>query len=347
LVDLDGDGIPDLLSGSWPGEIFFFRGEGKGRFAAPVKLKDRFGKTINIGGGLRKGSDMILVAGDARFEKTDKGTVIIYEGERIDVPPDRQAGITGTASAVHAVDWDGDGRLDLLVGDIGGNVYLVPNEGTPRAYAFGKPRQLQAGGKPLRVEGDAGPFAVDWDGDGRLDLLVGSGDGSVWFYRNVGTGKVPELAEGVRLIPPAQASFGADAPREPRRGVRAKVCAVDWNGDGQLDLLVGDFTTQKPNRPEPTPAQKAEHDKLRTELTSVQQRFSELLGKLRGPTRVKSKEGREQVEKELKEVSQKMRELYAKLPREYETHGWVWLYLRKPAQASAAGPSHFGTASRR
>src|SRR5436309_761981 len=23
LVDLDGDGIPDLISGSWPGEIFF------------------------------------------------------------------------------------------------------------------------------------------------------------------------------------------------------------------------------------------------------------------------------------------------------------------------------------
>ncbi|HEY1378891.1 MAG TPA: VCBS repeat-containing protein, partial [Gemmataceae bacterium] len=104
-MDLDGDGIPDLISGSWPGEIFFFKGKGKGRFEAPVKLKDKNGKTINIGGGRQEGGDMILVAGDAQYENTAKGTVIVYEGERIEVPEGKEAGITGTASAVHAVDW--------------------------------------------------------------------------------------------------------------------------------------------------------------------------------------------------------------------------------------------------
>ena len=136
-MDLDGDGIPDLLSGSWPGEIFFFKGKGKGDFDAPIKLKYKTGKTINIGGGRRDSGDMILVAGDATFENTDKGHVIIYEGERIAIPEGKQGGITGTASAIHAVDWDGDGVIDLLVGDIGGNVYLVPNEGTPQKWAFG------------------------------------------------------------------------------------------------------------------------------------------------------------------------------------------------------------------
>ncbi|MCI0464198.1 MAG: VCBS repeat-containing protein, partial [Gemmataceae bacterium] len=283
-MDLDGDGQLDLLSGSWPGELFLFRG-GPGRsFAAPVMLKDKDGNIINIGGGIREEPNgRILITGNAEFEQTPEGTFVNYHGKRIQSTAEKPIAVTGTASAVHAVDWDGDGRLDLLVGDIRGQVYLIPNEGTAKAYAFGKERQLQAGGKLLRVDGgDAGPFAADWDGDGRLDLLVGAGDGSVWFYRNVGNAKAPELAAGVRLIPPGEASFGADAPKQPRRGMRAKVCAVDWNSDGRLDLLVGDFSTQKPDLPEPTPEQKAEHDKLRRQLESVMGRYRELVTKLHG-----------------------------------------------------------------
>ena len=97
---------------------------------------------------------------------------------------------------------------------------------------------------------------ADWDGDGQKDLLVGAGDGSVTLFRNTGTATAPELAAGVTLVPKGEVEYGADAPREPRRGVRAKVCATDWDGDGRLDLLLGDFATQKPDRPEPTPEQR-------------------------------------------------------------------------------------------
>ena len=47
-MDLDGDGVADLISGSWPGELFFFKGHGHGNFDAPIKLKDNSGHTINI-----------------------------------------------------------------------------------------------------------------------------------------------------------------------------------------------------------------------------------------------------------------------------------------------------------
>jgi hypothetical protein len=336
LVDLDGDGILDLVSGSWPGEIYFFKGKGKGEFEAPVKLRDKNGKLVNPGGGVRKQKDgSVWVYGDATHEKTDKGSFVVYDGERIPVDESKGGFITGTASAVHAVDWDGDGKIDLLIGDIGGNVYLVPNEGTSKKWVFGKHHQLEAGGKPLHVpHGDAGPFAADWDGDGKLDLLVGAGDGSVWFYRNIGTAREPKLAEGVQLVPPGYQ--GGESPKDVQRGSRAKICVVDWNGDGRLDLLVGDFTSQKPDLPEPTPAQKAEHDKIRKEFEGVRAHHAELIQKILGPGRSKlSKEERETVEKELKQLSTKMQGLYAKLPREDEYHGWVWLFLRKPAEEKA------------
>jgi len=334
-VDLDGDGNLDLISGSWPGEIFLFRGGPGHTFAAPEMLKDKDGKIINIGGGMRKRGDGILITGHGEFEQTPEGTFVNYHGERIKSTDEKPISVTGTASSVHAVDWDADGRIDLLVGDLDGHVYLIPNEGTPKAYAFGTPRQLKAAGKPIIVpHGDAGPFAADWDGDGKLDLLVGAGDGSVWFYRNIGTSKAPELAAGVQLVPPGDASFGTDVPREPRRGIRAKICAVDWNGDGRLDLLVGDFATQKPDRPEPTAAQKREQDELRAKLTSIRQRYSKLAGKLFGDTAHKSKEERAKLQ-ELQEVGKELREVSAKIPAEYDNHGWVWLFLRKPAEVKA------------
>lgn len=330
-MDLNGDGHMDLLSGSWPGEIFLFKG-GEGRsFAAPEMLKDRNDEIINIGGGIeeRPNGEGILIRGNAEWETTDEGTFVTYHGKRIESTPEKPISSTGTASTVRATDWDGDGDFDLIVGDIRGNVFLVPNEGTATSYTFGKEKPFQAGGQPLRVGGRAGPFAADWDGDGDLDLLVGAEDGSVSLYRNTGSAKAAELAAAVQLVPPGSAEYGGQAPKEPRRGVRSKVCVADWNGDGRLDLLVGDCATLKPDRPEPTPEEQARYDKIREELEPLQKRFSELIQKLQGPSRPKTKEEQKQLYDDLGAVSRQMSPLRSQLPQEYETHGWVWLFLRK------------------
>lgn len=331
-MDLDGDGYRDIVSGSWPGEIFFFKGTEDGSFAAPAMIKNKDGEFINIGGGIREGGGIrgeVLIAGYAKFERTDEGTFVNYHGKRFKNTPERQYAITGTASAAHVTDWDGDGDYDLVIGDIGGNVYLVPNEGTAKAYAFGKEEPIRAGGRPINVKRGAGPFTADWDGDGDLDLLVGADDGSVKLYRNTGSAKAPELASAIQLVPPGKKRYGAEAPKEVIRGTRSKICVADWNGDGLLDLLVGDSATQKPGSPEPTAEEKAEHDRIREELKPMQKRYGELIQKIMGPSRVKDEKEMAKIQEEMGEIRGRMSPLEAKLPREYENHGWVWLFLRR------------------
>lgn len=241
--------------------------------------------------------------------------------------------MTGCASSVAVADWNGDGLLDLVVGDIGGHVSVYFNEGTKQHYAFGKPIQLKANGKPIQVpDGDAGPCVADWDGDGLLDLIVGCGDGSVIFFRNIGTAKESKLDEGQVLIPPGHIEYdGEKIPKTPTRGVRAKVCVFDYNGDGLPDLLVGDFSNQKPNKPEPTAEQKKKQAEAKKVMEKLQGEYGQLVQKIIGPNRVKDKDESKKVSDQLTKVRERLMEAQKESGAEYETHGWVWLFLREPA----------------
>ena|GEM_PF-998161 len=267
-MDLDGDGIPDILSGSWPGQLYFFKGLGKGKFAGKKTLKDKAGKDIKI-------------------EK---------------------------ASTVFAVDWNGDGKLDLLVGDVLGRVHVMLNEGSGSGYAFSKAHELTVDGKPIKVpHGDSHPIAVDWDGDKLLDLLVGCGDGSVLFYKNVGTATAPKLAKPQTLVAPGKGSDKAIGP-----GMRAKICVVDWHGTGRPDLLVGDFCQYQAKIEIPEEDRKAveearkKQEELEKTMADARKKYQDALD---GPRKKETPEETKARQKQIDEISDKFQDFDQSLQR--------------------------------
>lgn len=293
---MDGDGHDDIITGSyWPGHLYFFRGIGDGTFEKGRALEDAAGEKLHAGGKWK-------------FE--------------------REPDMDSLAAVPFAYDHDGDGNLDLLVGNIQGRVILIPNEGTAKKPSFNreKRRALEAGGKEIQVAGDSGPVIADWDQDGAPDLLVGAGDGAVHLFRNAGTKKEPKYAEDVQLLPASKLPNGGMAhgvaPESP--GSRTKICVVDWDGDGRVDLLVGDIWDEKTPDPKLTDEQVKRRNELRARQKKLTEEAEEIIKKL-------GEKGAMEDER-IKKMSEELKGIYpelSKLEPGTTSHGSVWLYLRK------------------
>ncbi len=144
--------------------------------------------------------------------------------------------VTSSNSWPFVVDWNLDGRKDLLVGQEGlyttCNVFVYLNEGTDSLPVFGDSTPVLHNGSTFSDRRTA-PLYLDLDGDARRDLVLGEWYSSVRFYSNVGTDTDPAFDTFVNLVEPDPDSFSNGNP--PR------VNFADWDGDGDLDMISCDY----------------------------------------------------------------------------------------------------------
>ncbi|MEM0927401.1 MAG: VCBS repeat-containing protein, partial [Planctomycetota bacterium] len=154
------------------------------------------------------------------------------------------------------VDYDGDSDHDLVVGvgdwsDYGwdnafdhqgrwrngplhGFLYLIRNEGDDLSPVYSEvPEQLTAGGGNIDVYGWPSPNFADFDSDGDLDLLCGEFLDGFTYFENTGSRTKPDYAAGERLSNTDGQPLVMDLQM-------ITPTAIDWDRDGDTDLIVGD-----------------------------------------------------------------------------------------------------------
>jgi hypothetical protein len=122
-------------------------------------------------------------------------------------------------------DIDADGDCDLFVGNREGRICFFRNDGSADSPLWTRVSDYY---DSVDVGSESAPILVDIDADSDLDLFVGKENGTLSFYRNLGTEDAPEWD----LVSENYGSIDVGACSTP--------AFVDLDADGDFDLLMGE-----------------------------------------------------------------------------------------------------------
>jgi enediyne biosynthesis protein E4 len=235
VADLDADGHEDLLFGS-AGSAQAYRNVG-GRGFAPWPERD-----VRAIGGRN-------VAGLLAFHRRDDGSPmsVLAESNWRDGQPDAPSASLHRQGPPRALAPSSASSGALVLADLVGDSHpdlVVAGRAAPGRWPVGVASRILTGtadgfGAEVPIPGNGlttGATAADFDGDGRDELVLATEFGPIRFFRRSDQGMSawdPELrfTESSRKPTPASGL----------RGFWNGVTAADFDGDGRLDLVAGNW----------------------------------------------------------------------------------------------------------
>jgi hypothetical protein len=278
LADYDGDGDLDMLvgvgdwgdygwdnaynsRGEWTngplhGYVFLIKNE-QGHYVNAGKLTTADGQPIDVYGSPSPNladfdgdGDLDLICG----EFLDKFTWFENIGTRQHPVYQKGRALANDKGIIKmpleminpvAFDWDGDGHVDLIVGQEDGRVALLRNTGRLKNHmpVFKDPVFFRQQAGDLKFGVLSTPYSADWDNDGREDIICGNSAGNIALIRNLG-GYPPKWAppkllevDGRPIRIMAGKNGSIQGPAEAKWGYTT-LSVADWDGDGLKDLMV-------------------------------------------------------------------------------------------------------------
>jgi len=250
-LETSGYNAPALTDWTGNGRLDLFVGVLGGSSDANASLADNFYfyehradgyqlRTEQFVGGLDIGSESATAVGDLdgdgtpdvlvanKIEPTEGATSWVYRLPRRSSGSSSAYQLDGhldLPSAYHYApalgDLTGDGAADLLLGTWKGRVAYHRNDGDG---TFSTANESIV---DLSSEQHAAPALGDLTGDGVLDLVVGTGDGSLHVFRNTGTSNKPAFERMTDVL------------TDVTVGSRSAPALHDVDGEGTLDFVVG------------------------------------------------------------------------------------------------------------